>query len=244
MGWCYECDGLQPIEPNFDQTELRSSIDAIATEIHGFVFKALSFASSVMFRKAYKSDLLGRAESLTTALEVAQLRSAKGRRCLACGLTNTAKFVDGIRHSCGGELHIRPCGPSAPLFSYQPVTVLVDFDGFAANLPDPMSWANHLGKRALVDGVMEAGLYSGFLAHIPLPRSEFDKLAVNPEWRWKLFSILEMRITHLDFDSLVSDVELQANAALRASISKANRVAISADNAPLAKWLRSDIVHS
>ncbi len=239
-GWCYDCDNLRPIEPVFDRQALMSEIKVLAPTIQGSSYKALSFVSAIVRQKPYKEDTLVELESLVAALEVATLRSSSARHCLNCGSENTVPFADGLTHACGGKLYIAPDDTDAPRFSYAPLTTHVDFDGQKADLPDSLAWASHLAKRSIIESVLAKGIFSGFLVRIPLPRGDLNKLAQAPEWVSKFCKIIELRIMHSDFDGPV-EADIDANPALKQSVSEAHRVALSSDTQPVAKWLRSQV---
>lgn len=105
-GWCFQCDSISDIEPEFNVNDIKSNIETLKQDL---VLKKNFF--SKLFNKSKYTEIETEISQLEIQLEIAQSRLS-ARRCLSCGcdqVEEISRFEGEIfKHKCGGSLSVIP----------------------------------------------------------------------------------------------------------------------------------------
>ncbi len=167
FGWCNSCCAVRDNESEFDFQINNPNIHQLTEKTKGFFYFFRNLVNRVLGGNSGEFDEL---KNLRVALRIASGRKSHSR-CLNCG-QDDVKSLGQIVHHCGGSLYFGKGDPDAPRFSYKPEVIFLDMEGRVGQLQSPEEWADHLGKYSIIEGVLDRGLFSGFLIHIPMSHKE------------------------------------------------------------------------
>ena len=103
-GWCYQCDTISHIEPEFNINEIESELKIVEAKLA----EKKSFLSK-LFRSKELIEIESKTHQLKLHLEIATTRESPPR-CLWCGGKKTKEIAsfEGkfFKHKCGGFLAV------------------------------------------------------------------------------------------------------------------------------------------
>jgi hypothetical protein len=237
--WCSICGGIRDSEPNFSPylnmdrhiADLQKKTEKLRVRASNFIDKLLGGSAICEDESVLHALLLGR--------KIARARSSEPR-CLSCGETSIQGLNEYI-HTCGGHL-IREAPPdSHPRLNYAPETISLDYEGRKLSAPiDPYI---QFGQTVEIESVMKDGVFALIYIRSPFDEADFASLLGDKEKFRRFARVIELRIMHDDFDNPLSLFVEKPTSKQLASISEATRAIVLANQKPLSKWLRWQVMN-
>lgn len=236
--WCNTCGGIRDSEPNFSPylnmdrhiATLKKSTEKLGSRANNFIDRLLGGSSVSNDEWELHFLMLGR--------KIARARTF-APRCLDCGESNI-QDLDQYIHTCGGHLIREVLSDDASRFNYAPQTIHLDYEG--RKLSGPIDPYIQFAQTAEIECVMQDGLVVLVYICIRFDEEDFTHLLSDKEKFRKFARIIELRIMHDDFDNPLSQFLEVPTPKQLASISEATRAIVLANQKPISKWLRWQVM--